>query len=109
MKTKREAVEAGRALIRKLKGKGWKLRVWKNIGWQFYAYNGPISVHGKVEYWAVVSNNPDHAGGGWSIWDDPNLKQYSDPNKAVRRAMKFVREYFNRVKAVVERAEAVLS
>lgn len=31
--SKAEAIRAGRALLARMRGRGWRLRVWQNLGW----------------------------------------------------------------------------
>ena len=45
MMNKQEAEERGQALLKRMKGKGWKLRVHENIGWHYNVWNGPAAVY----------------------------------------------------------------
>ena len=49
-------------------GKGWKVRVWENLGWHYCANSpcGRIKVHkGHNDYFAFLGE-PDSCGGRWS-------------------------------------------
>lgn len=46
------AKQHGRALAKRL-GKGWKPRIWENLGWHYTAKRGPIEVYPRIKsYWA---------------------------------------------------------
>jgi len=45
MLTKEQAEQRGNLLFNKMRGEGWKLRVWENFGWHYSVYNGAINVH----------------------------------------------------------------
>lgn len=89
MKTPEEAFRKGNALLNRMKGKGWKLDVWENLGWWYCVYAGPISVyptHDSNKFHCLMAEglgNKGHAGGGSYLWKtDDNLR---DPNELVKR------------------------
>ena len=62
---KSEATEKGKIMLRKMRGKGWKLHVFENIGWHCYLTNKlcGLNVHptnsaiGGTQYWAMMDSN----------------------------------------------------
>lgn len=107
--TKAEAAAEGKKLLSKLKGTGWKLSLWQNLGWCFKVTQGPVSVHETCgKYWAMVSDNPNDASFGANIWTEARTRSYADPNKAVARAIKLARDMLGELTEAVEAAEAVL-
>lgn len=85
-KTRAEAIEAGFDCLKKMKGEGWDLEVWDNIGWHFCLRSGPVAVYecvGPGTYHCLVSDNPKGGAGGAGHWtgDHPSRK---DPNQAAK-------------------------
>lgn len=83
---KAEAEERGRDLLKKMKGKGWRVVVWENCGWNYVVHAPHITVHPchNGQYMALISKEKDGSGTPCH-WHDPNT--YKDPNAAVRRAV----------------------
>jgi hypothetical protein len=75
-KTKEEATLRAKAVLRKMKTKGWKIRVHENLGWHFSLQNKTLNLSehadtdGKHYYSCLISPEP---GGvcGLSLWTDP--------------------------------------
>lgn len=91
--TKLEATKQGRILLKRMKGPGWKLTVWKNIGWHFKVSNGSISVHQfsppDKRYFILMTDSKGDSSGGSYLW---NVEEsFTDPNKAVRTQLKLAR------------------
>jgi hypothetical protein len=102
--TKKEAQAAAKKLVAKL-GKGWKSRVWENLGWNFAACNGNLSVYQYgTRCTALLGDNTPLCGNGcWHV--DTNDK---DPIKAVKKAVRAARKKVNECLASVEAAEKLL-
>lgn len=93
MKTKVDAEIAGLKLLKKLKGKGWKLDVWENLGWHFKVQKVVFgtwticvgqwdSINGKLkqDYDCMIGSH----GGGDGLWTRGGDSQhFNDPNVAV--------------------------
>ncbi len=64
-----KAKRAAAALAKQL-GKGWKPRVWENMGWHFEAVSlcGRLEVHGGSGGRAFTAylGEPSHPGGRWA-------------------------------------------
>lgn len=107
-----DAEREARNLVAKLKGKGWKPRVWENIGWHFKAMSGPVQVYpsavGDDRFWCMVGSQPDDNMGGAGFWTPQRLRVFKDPNRAVKDAMKHVYEFRDRITAVVAAAERAM-
>lgn len=98
LRDERCARAAGAALLKRMRGRGWKLHVWENLGWHYSVHSGAISVHvsrrlgGVPTYWALMSDSLPARGGvacsGAMIWSDPNHEQFADPNRAVRHQLR---------------------
>jgi hypothetical protein len=97
--TKKEAQKAGEELLSKLKGKGWRIKVWSNLGWHYNLANGRLTIHPdsfNKGYMALLSDATcKHIGGGAAFWT--NSKSFKDPNDAVKdqikRAKSFVSQF----------------
>ena len=86
--TEEEAQDAGIKARRRMKSKGWTVRVWENLGWHFELLNAPLSVHeGSSGFFAFVADKPDKAGFGAGVWSH-HLPDHADPNMAVRDAVR---------------------
>ena len=104
MKTEKQAQQAGQLLLGKMRGTGWKLRVWENLGWHYSVSAGPVCVHESADggFFALVSDDPEKAGPGASFWTRPG--GYTDPNRAVRAAVRRAVELTTRLVAVCQAA-----
>jgi hypothetical protein len=102
-----EALKAGKALLSKMKGRGWKVEVWKNGGYYHCAVRAPhVAVYpGGKGYFAMVS--PEAFACGTPVeWHDD--RYYRDPNVAARRAVEKARKIVGgHVKAIRKALEAV--
>lgn len=112
--TKREAERAGNKLLKMMKGKGWKLRVWENIGWHYEAYNPPLSVYsshvtrnGNQHYHCLMSCDLKEAHFGAGIWSTRGQTS-KNPNVVVRKQIKKAREVVDQYMAAVEHAEEIM-
>lgn len=98
--TKEQAIKAGRALLRRMRGKGWKVSVWENIGWHYSVVSGPVSLSPVCggRFMCLISDSPDRAGSGLASWTEHGAgeKYMRDPNKAVRRALRYMRDVIER-------------
>ena len=84
-KSEKEARVFGDKVWAKLKGKGWTIRVWKNLGWYVCWYLGRIALHcntygGKDSFWCLISD-VDDSHHGCSAWTSEFHSE--DPNEAV--------------------------
>lgn len=94
-------------LVRKL-GKGWKPRVWENMGWHYSAVSkdGRIKVHthkypnSPRDYTAFLGD-ADSPGGRWAMHG-------STPQAALRAVLKRALEEKREVDAMVASVQAVL-
>lgn len=103
-RTRREATVAGKKLLARMRGEGWKLRVWENLGWHISVSSGPISVYEYVglsgnRYHALVSDEPNTAGWGAPFWGAAYVGR--DPNRVVGRAVKQVEKVVTRHRDVL--------
>lgn len=62
--TKREAQLRAKALRDGL-GKGWKSRVWENLGWHCAVENGVLKVHPSSSGYTVLIGEEGSGGGRW--------------------------------------------
>jgi len=109
--TKEEATEKAEKLLSKMTTKGWKIRVWDNLGWH-YALEHPcgMSLHvheygEKTSYMPYLS--PDDHGGDCSIWHDPD-QDADDPNEAVQKKIMYAQAYLEPYIQCIEKAEKML-
>lgn len=94
MNTKAQALRAGKALLKKMKGYDWQVRVWENIGWHYEVHSGPVAVYpaGQGKYFCLISDDPQKGGSGLGLWTAQNSPSRKDPNQAVEEAVALVVE-----------------
>lgn len=66
------AADCARSLALSM-GKGWKPKVWENLGWHWSAEKGglklhPIYVGGRVTGYTAYLGEPNSAGGRWASY-----------------------------------------
>lgn len=90
--TKAEAVTKAAALVRQMKGSGWRPVVFENIGWHWRAVSGPVQVYPSDDgrFWAMIGGEPKGSPGGLAMWTPQRCSYFRDPNRAVRDALKHV-------------------
>lgn len=100
-----EANRKGNALLKKLKGHGWRLNVWENLGWHYSvelgdAKRGGISVRcgDDGKFWCLIGNTPDYGNYQWSH----GHHSYRDPNRAVNHALNTAKRAVARDAAIVD-------
>jgi hypothetical protein len=84
VRTEQEARREGRKLLKRMKGKGWKLRVWENLGWHFCVWNGPAAVYPSINgkfHCLLADHDCKGTGAGHGEWT--TTESFADPNKAV--------------------------
>ena len=96
------ATVAADRLLRALKGKGWKTRVYENLGWHYSVYNDYVTVYpvGPDSYRCLMSDDIDCRAGS-RLWQD-NLAYYRDPNQAVWQQIKRAADVVVKLQNVVE-------
>jgi hypothetical protein len=104
MITKTEAKILGKALLRRMKGKGWKLNLWENLGWHYSVHLGGLSINPLQErcntlYFALLSNG-DYVGTGEMYWTDRFC--CSNPNTAVKHQTKLAEEFSAKTVTTIE-------
>lgn len=106
--SKEQAYRRGRALLKRMKGKGWKLYVHENLGWFYSVYNGNLSVSpgydNKPPYSCLLSDTDKYRFIGSYIWIDPYHSK--DPNKVVEHQLRTARTEVNKLDAIVKDLEA---
>ncbi len=101
--SKQQAELAALKLVRKLRGKGWKPHVWKNIEWYAAAENKNIVVYVQEDgYSCLMNDHSKHTHSGSCLWThkdnsgkDPNvlvLNQVSLAANVVEKLCKVVDE-----------------
>lgn len=107
----RRAVRDADALVRRLRGSGWRPVVWENLGWHFRAVSGPVQVYGdrrgrggRLRYSCMVADRLEENAGGSTIWTDPGRGHYADPNEAVDAEVRAAFEGAMRVGIAVREA-----
>ncbi len=115
MLTKKEATVKAKALKKLMKTKGWKIRVWENIGWHYSLKNGPVNLSeyncGKeTSYSCLIAHTPGFCG-GLALWTEDSKSRRAnaaskEPNACVARAMWFawsvINEHYQGIKAAYE-------
>jgi hypothetical protein len=87
-----KAITNAAALVKRLKGKGWRPVVFENMGWHWRAISGPVQVYpsGDGKFWAMIGSKPKDNAGGLAMWTPERCLYSKDPNRAVRAALRHV-------------------
>lgn len=112
MLTRKEAEKAGKELLGRMKGEGWTLRVWENLGWQYCVRNGPATVYPTHDgrFHCLLADeklSQDSCGFGASAWTTKEVRD--DPNDAVAVELQCARDYANRVNRALACIESRLN
>jgi hypothetical protein len=108
--TKKEAMQAAKALRKKMTGRNWKIRVWENLGWHYQVHRSRISVleaidgRGNRRYYTSCSMATDGIGTPveWSV----RKPSFTDPNQAVQAQLNAVRQdVFFRMRILMDEEE----
>jgi len=110
MNTKQQAEKGAKALLAKMKTKGWKSRVWENLGWHYSIFNEHLEIYPVTcdggEYHAMLATCKSPAGGSPAFWHEGGT--FKDPNAAATAAVKRARRFVNDVQEVVATMERIL-
>lgn len=101
MLTKREVERLAKKWLNTMP-RGWKSRVWENMGWHFDLNNGPISIHydehvkSDLRFSAMIADynqvqemmdgKRESCHGGSCLWIDRKYKKFRTPQEAAKRA-----------------------
>jgi hypothetical protein len=109
--SKAQAIDAGRQLHARMKGGGWVLHVWQNLGWHYCVRRGPLGVHPSNSggYFTLLAGQVD-GDGGFPAWTSGDT--YHNPNRAVDAqlvaATKFVNDYTAQLQAALSAARGTI-
>jgi hypothetical protein len=92
-KSETEARAFGRRIKKTLKGKGWKMSVWNNLGWHVHWTLGRLTLtvsffRGETKYSTLISDVKEEPGSGASHW--ARSFSHKDPNVVVQKDLKYV-------------------
>jgi hypothetical protein len=92
---KREATRRGKAMLRKMKTKGWRLALHENMGWHYRLVCGSIQVYESDDggRYSTLASNTIPGPGGYPPWTDS--KHFKDPNRAVAHQLRLMQEHIN--------------
>jgi len=105
--TKEQAQRKAKALVRKMRNpKGWKTRVWENLGWHYCIEKGAVSVWSSFDgtFFCMISSDVECPGSGLGMWT--TTYHSKDPNVALRMEAASAREVLDRLIKAVESAES---
>ena len=104
--TKEEATNKALALKSRLQGRGWKIRVWQNLGWNYCIENTEcnlsISEHIDGSFSVSLSDTKDSSGDP-AFWHDSDDYR-NDPNEAIRVKLKHCLEFVDNINSIVSKA-----
>jgi hypothetical protein len=105
--TKDQATKLGKALLRKMKSKGWKLRVWENLGWHYCLVNPPLTLHPGIDgYWIFMTDKLNEADYGSYLWSMRD--SFADPNEAVRAQVVLAQKNIKVLNETVDAANRIV-
>lgn len=98
-----ECVRKAKALAKRM-GKGWKPRVWENLGWHWNVFKGSSKTHA-----GILEITPPHCKGDtYTAWIQSSpqfIIRHKDPKIALKDAVKFFDEHIEnlqRIRALVD-------
>jgi|ERR1700687_4416838 len=101
-----DAIAAAKLTIKKLNSKGWKYKVWDNLGWHFNVYRGPLRMGFHWgNYSSLLSN--DACVGGEMYWTD--TFRSPDPNEVVDHQIELAKAHVDRCLMAIVKALGVKS
>lgn len=87
--SKSEAIALAKALKGKMETRGWRIRVWENLGWHYGIESRWIHVYpASIGYSAYLNSYGDYStGDSCGYWNGSMMAVESskDPNEAVAR------------------------
>jgi hypothetical protein len=95
--TKTQAETAAKLALNSLPNKkGWKTRIWENLGWCWSLENGPISVYPSTlpgHFHCMIAPSIEERGCGAGEWTDCSKKRCTTPWDAVLQEVEIVRKH----------------
>ena len=102
--TKVAAERAGKAALKTMP-KGWRLRVWENLGWHFSILNGPAAIYESSvdgSFNCLISDDPKATGWGGVGWSGGGDRSAATPIEAYCLEVENFKAYFNKLKEIHE-------
>jgi len=99
MTTEKEANRKAEILKTQLKGDGWTIRVWENIGWHYSLHNCGLSLMEeesveRLEYWCLLASDLKYTGSGEIYWAEEESDRFHfSPHEAIEAQLKLAEEY----------------
>lgn len=106
---KRTAIACGRALRDRMKGNGWVLHVWQNMGWHYMVRLGVMNVH-VSRYRGVDSYHTlfGYRHAGRPELTDAKSRSFKDPNRAVQAQVRFAKEHLRGLQEALDSCKTTL-
>lgn len=85
-----------------MEGRGWKIRIWENLGWHYSVETKRVSVSPSVvkgEYFCLLKPH-------YSLFGSDN-NRYRNPNAAVEACLAIARDNLGRYIQIVDEAFTV--
>ena len=93
IKTKKEARRLGNKLLKRMRGDGWELDVWQNIGWHYCVRaNEVISVYPVSERLDETKYTCLLGGQNYGVMLFSETFSHEDPNVVVEHQLEFAQE-----------------
>lgn len=99
---KREAERKGSAMLKLMRGEGWEVDIWENLGWHYAVSAKNISVCQNNDDGTFHCYLGEH--GGLGIWHTG--KHFADPNDAVAEQVRAAITEVERLLGIVASAAA---
>lgn len=101
-----EAVRKANALLAKMKGKGWEISVFENLGWHYRVMCFPFSVReNEGRYSVLMSDDPEYPTSGAVFWTKPEF--YDDPNVAVSVQLATAEKFTTHLNSIIKMAKQI--
>ena len=101
-RTKAQATQQAKAMLRKMRSKGWRVQVHENLGWHYRLVLGSIQLfesdHRRGHYWTLCDERIPPVG-GVPRWTDN--RHFKDPNKAVAHQLKAMQAHVDHLTHVL--------
>lgn len=96
--TKSEATLAAKKLLAQMTGRGWKIRVWENLGWHYSVETNRVAVYPSLGGKFHCLLKPHYTLFG----SDP--RHYRNPNSAVENCIAIAQDKLNSYQYILNEA-----
>ena len=111
-KSENEAVKAAKATLKRIKTKGWAIRVWENIGWHYALQNEYMNIYpnyetGSKEFFISLMADEARENYGYPAFTD--RFRHSNINKVIEHQLELAKNYAARINKIIKQQVKALN